>query len=408
MDINFFLKGKNIFHNIPSIELGNENDNDSEIENPSIIHSNKILDNLSYKEIDLEDSDFNFSFFNRLPRNIENGNKPTNSSTNNQTQKNLFIVQKEEIETPKIKRKPIPPIFSIDEINNKIKLYIMGSKLKSKLLLPKETNSKDIELIKEELEAESFRGRKKLKININLTEKYSRGRKKMEDNSYRSHNQNITDNIICKLINKLNNSLLGFINGIINKLKTKEEINKILIELNLPSKINKHHNSIEVIKKNDYKFRMHFKKIDKFIEFLNFSLKDYFSLEISPKFKDTRYSRKHNELILNRLLNDESKNNNNNKLFDFILNKLKISDYIELFLHQKDFEDLDILDKNNLLDINQKQIIENNLKRIEKYFDNENKIDINNFHCFALVVYNLKRLLFIKEIRKSRENNSKI
>ena len=42
---------------------------------------------------------------------------------------------------------------------------------------------------------------------------------------------------------------------------------------------------------------MHFKKIDKFIEFLNFSLKDYFSLEISPKFKDNRYSRNYNELI---------------------------------------------------------------------------------------------------------------
>ena len=400
MDINFFLKGKNIFHNIPSIELGNENDNDSEIENPSIIHSNKILDNLSYKEMDLEDSDFNLSFFNRLPRNIENGNKPTNSSTNNQTQKNLFIVQKEEIETPKIKREPIPPIFSIDEINNIIKLYIMGSKLKSKLLLPKETNSKEIELIKEELEAESFRGRKKLKINIDLTEKYSRGRKKMEDNSFRSHNKNITDNIICKLINRLNNSLLGFINGIINVLKTKEEINQIFIKLNLPNKINKHHNSIEVIKRNDYKSRLKFNKIDKFIELLDFSLKDYFSLEISRKFKDTRYSKNYNELILNFLLKD--KNDNNKRLFNFILNKLKISDYIELFLHQKDFEELETLD------VNQKHIIENNLKRIEKYYDDEDKLDINDFHCFALVVYNLKRLLFIKEIRKSRENNSKI
>jgi len=301
MDINFYLEGKNIFHifhNIPPINLESENDNNSEIENCSIIHSNNILDNLSYNEKELEDSDFNLSFFNRLPRNFETENKPTNQNTNNQMPKNMFIIQKEEIEKPVIKREPIPSIFSIDEINNIIKLYIIGSKLKSKLLLPKETNSKDIELIKEELEAESFRGRKKLKININLTEKYSRGRKKMEDNSYRSHNQNITDNIICKLINKLNNSLLGFINGIINKLKTKEEINKILIELNLPSKINKHHNSIEVIKKNDYKFRMHFKKIDKFIEFLNFSLKDYFSLEISPKFKDNRYFRNYNELIL--------------------------------------------------------------------------------------------------------------
>ena len=78
------------------------------------------------------------------------------------------------------------------------------------------------------------------------------------------------------------------------------------------------------------------------------------------------------------------------------------------FYIKKIFIYLDKLDKNNLLDINQKQIIENNLKRIEKYFDNEDKININNFHCFALVVYNLKRLLFIKEIRKSRENNSKI
>ena len=168
MDINFYLEGKNIFHifhNIPPIELECENDNDSEIENPSIIHSNKILDNLSYKEMELENSDFNLSFFNRLPRNIENENKPTNqkTNTNNQGPKNMFIIQKEEIETPKIKREPIPPIFSIDEINNIIKLYIMGSKLKSKLLLPKETNSKEIELIKDVLEAESFRGRKKIK-----------------------------------------------------------------------------------------------------------------------------------------------------------------------------------------------------------------------------------------------------
>ena len=403
MDINFYLEGKNIFHifhNIPPINLEYESDNNSEIENCSIIHSNNILDNLSYNEKELEDSDFNLSFFNRLPRNFETENKPTNQNTNNQMPKNMFIIQKEEIEKPVIKREPIPPIFSIDEINNIIKLYIIGSKLKSKLLLPKETNSKDIELIKEELEAESFRGRKKLKININLTAKYSRGRKKMEDNSYRSHNKNITDNIICKLINRLNNSLLGFINGIINVLKTKEEINQIFIKLNLPNKINKHHNSIEVIKRNDYKSRLKFNKIDKFIELLDFSLKDYFSIEISRKFKDTRYSRNYNELILNFLLKD--KNDNNKRLFNFILNKLKISDYIELFLHQKDFEELETLD------VNQKQIIENNLKRIEKYYDDEDKLDINDFHCFALVVYNLKRLLFIKEIRKSRENNSKI
>ena len=65
MDINFYLEGKNIFHifhNIPPINLESENDNNSEIENCSIIHSNNILDNLSYNEKELEDSDFNLSF----------------------------------------------------------------------------------------------------------------------------------------------------------------------------------------------------------------------------------------------------------------------------------------------------------------------------------------------------------
>ena len=52
--------------------------------------------------MELENNDFNLSFFNRLPRNIENENKPTNPNTNNQAQKNLFIIQKEKIETPKI------------------------------------------------------------------------------------------------------------------------------------------------------------------------------------------------------------------------------------------------------------------------------------------------------------------
>ena len=38
--------------------------------------------------------------------------------------------------------------------------------------------------------------KKKLKINNYLKEKYEKGRKKMSDNSYRSHNKNNSDNII--------------------------------------------------------------------------------------------------------------------------------------------------------------------------------------------------------------------
>ena len=397
MDIDLYLEGKNIFYNILTIDPEHENEDNSELENGRIIHSNKILDNSDNNEMISENSDFNNSIFSIFLSSIKSEVKPTNFSSNNQTQKIRFSVNKEEIETPKIKRDEIPKIISINEINNIIRLYDIGSELKKKLFFSKETNSKEIELIKEELEANSFRRKKKLKINIYLKAKYAQGRKKMNDNSYRSHNKNNSDNIICKLLNRLNESLLDFINGIINAVKTKEEIIQILFELNLPIKIKKQ-NSIELIKKNDYKFRWRYKKIDKFLELLDYSLKDYFSLEISPKFKDIRYFRNCNELILNKLL--EKENNNNYQLFDFILNGLKISDYFDLFLHQKNFEGLNKFDNYNSLNTDQKEMIKNNLKGIEKYFEKEDK---TNFHCFALVAYNLKRLLFIKEVRKSKK-----
>ena len=398
MYINFYVENKNIFRDIHPYELESQNyiNSEKEKENGSINNTNEILDNFTGNKMEIEDDDFNHLFISKNPSTSESEIKPTISNTNLQAPKILFTIKKEEIEIPKIKTKLIPKILSINEINNIVRLYDVGAELKKKLLLPIETNCIEMAIIKEELEAEGFRKRKQLKIINYLNEKYKPGRKKINDNSYRCHNKNKSDNIICYLINILNKSLLGFINGIINILLSREEINKILSELNLPNNINKHHNSIEVIKKNNYKLRKCFMKIDKFLELLDFTLKDYYSLEISPKFKD-RYSRKYNELILNKLLKKE--NNNYYQFFNLILNEIKISDFFDIFLHQKDFEELKIYD---LLNASQKEMIENYLKRIEKYFENEDKKDKTYFHCFALVIYNLKRLLFIKEIRKTK------
>ena len=393
MFLNFYVENKNVFHDIFPSELESQNNSNSETENGSIININEILANFADNKMEIENNDFNHLFISKNPSTTESDVKSTN--TNLQAQKVLFTIKKEEIKIPKIKTKIIPKILTVNVINNIIRLYDIGAGLKKNLLLPKETNCIEMAKIKEELEAESFRKRKQLKIITNYFKgKYKSGRKRINDNSFRCHNKKKSDNIISNLINILNRSLLGFINGIINNLLTREEINKILIELNLPNQINKHHNSIEVIKKNDYKLRKSFMKIDKFLELLDFTLKDYFSLEISPKFKDNRYSRKYNELILNRLLKKE--NNNYYQFLYLILNELKISDFLDIFLHQKDFEDLKIYD---LLSAGQKEMIENYLKRIEKYFEDE---DETYFHCFALVAYNLKRLLYIKEIRKSK------
>ena len=89
-------------------------------------------------------------------------------------------------------------------------------------------NDYDVEKIKEILESNTIRRRKKSK-----------------DNSSR------TDNILSQLINIFYLFLLQFINNLINVLYTKEEINQILSGLNLQYKISAH-DLKQVIKKNDY------------------------------------------------------------------------------------------------------------------------------------------------------------
>ena len=64
-------------------------------------------------------------------------------------------------------------------------------------------------------------------------------------------------------------------------------------------------------------------------------MKNYFSAKISRKY--TKYPSNYNELIIDKILNDED----NKKIFDFIFNDLLIKDWIEIFLYKKDFKDFD-------------------------------------------------------------------
>ena len=132
--------------------------------------------------------------------------------------------------------------------------------MKSNFLFYNKINDYDVEKIKEILESNTIRRRKKSK-----------------DNSSR------TDNILSQLINIFYLFLLQFINNLINVLYTKEEINQILSGLNLLYKISAH-DLKQVIKKNDYKYRYNLKKVDDIKKLLKLSLEDYFSSEISRKY----------------------------------------------------------------------------------------------------------------------------
>ena len=321
--------------------------------------------------------------------NAINSNNNTNKEANlaelydkKQKTKAIFEVKKEEIsEIPEVIKdiKELPPkYFSDNSINDIIKQFNISDKMKFDLLLNTNIENNDIEKIKCVLESDKIKRTKK-----------------NSDISYRS------DNILSKIINLINLSLLNFINKLIRSLYSKEEIKKILEQLNLLKKISEK-DLKEVIKNNDYEFRYELTKKDEKLKLLNWTLKDYFSTNISSKFK---YPINYNKLVIEKILEEKT----NKDIFEFILNDLLIIDWLEIFLYKKDLSELK---KFNLLNDDKKDKIEKNLERIDKYINDKYinkyfKNDKNYYHCFILIIYNLKRYLINKEARNRNKKEKK-
>ena len=321
--------------------------------------------------------------------NAINSNNNTNKEANlaelydkKQKTKAIFEVKKEEIsEIPEVIKdiKELPPkYFSDNSINDIIKQFNISDKMKFDLQLNTNIENNDIEKIKCVLESDKIKRTKK-----------------NSDISYRS------DNILSKIINLINLSLLNFINKLIRSLYSKEEIKKILEQLNLLKKISEK-DLKEVIKNNDYEFRYELTKKDEKLKLLNWTLKDYFSTNISSKFKYPIY---YNKLVIEKILEEKT----NKEIFEFILNDLLIIDWLEIFLYKKDLSELK---KFNLLNDDKKDKIEKNLERIDKYINDKYinkyfKNDKNYYHCFILIIYNLKRYLINKEARNRNKKEKK-
>ena len=321
--------------------------------------------------------------------NAINSNNNTNKEANlaelydkKQKTKAIFEVKKEEISAiPEVIKdiKELPPkYFSDNSINDIIKQFNISDKMKFDLLLNTNIENNDIEKIKCVLESDKIKRTKK-----------------NSDISYRS------DNILSKIINLINLSLLNFINKLIRSLYSKEEIKKILEQLNLLKKISEK-DLKEVIKNNDYEFRYELTKKDEKLKLLNWTLKDYFSTNISSKFK---YPINYNKLVIEKILEEKT----NKDIFEFILNDLLIIDWLEIFLYKKDLSELK---KFNLLNDDKKDKIEKNLERVDKYINDKYinkyfKNDKNYYHCFILIIYNLKRYLINKEARNRNKKEKK-
>ena len=229
---------------------------------------------------------------------------------------------------------------------------------------------------------------------VETNEMIKTGRKKKSDGTIRFHNKYSLDNLFNKAKNLINKSLIEFINIIINNIYTKKQIKVMFIELNIEKK-KSNSKLIKVIKDNEYNFLKDKKKSNDILKLFSLTVKEYLCNEISTKY--TNLPNDYNEKVIKWLLKDV----NNKEIFDFIFNRLKIEDWIDIFLYQKKLKDFFGF---NSINKNSQKIIKENIIGIDYYFneiylDNQGNEDKAYFHCFLLLIYNLRRYILIKEKR---------
>ena len=293
-----------------------------------------------------------------------------------------------------------PPLYEYDIaqiINNKMTIsYKIHNILNS---ISNIKNDPRIEIVKrditEKLNTRSKRVNKKLKNKENI--KF--GRKKKEDPSIRIHNKYTTDNIIIKIKNIMKKYLIMFVNNIIIFLYGSKRINEIRTKLNLPK-----HASLSLIKDINYKSVANKIRKKDNLDLLTFSIEEFLSCNVSTRYRKINKEKfndlsSYNKIVIDFLFKDKA----NINLFIFIFKNLKVEDFLNIFINQKELNDFYSF---NYLGEKQKKIIEESLIKIDDFFDKLSEEGDLYFFCFLLLIYNYKRYFSIKHERQ-RKNKTK-
>ena len=293
-----------------------------------------------------------------------------------------------------------PPLYEYDIaqiINNKMTIsYKIHNILNS---ISNIKNDPRIEIVKrditEKLNTRSKRVNKKLKNKENI--KF--GRKKKEDPSIRIHNKYTTDNIIIKIKNIMKKYLIMFVNNIIIFLYGSKRINEIRTKLNLPK-----HASLSLIKDINYKSVANKIRKKDNLDLLTFSIEEFLSCNVSTRYRKINKDKlndlsNYNKIVIDFLFKDKA----NINLFIFIFKNLKVEDFLNIFINQKELNDFYSF---NYLGEKKKKIIEESLIKIDDFFDKLSEEGDLYFFCFLLLIYNYKRYFSIKHERQ-RKNKTK-
>ena len=202
-----------------------------------------------------------------------------------------------------------------------------------------------------------------------------RGRKPKK-NTGSSHNKYAKDNIIKKIKVKILNSCLEFL----NKLLKRKENNRLLkLDYN------------QFINETSRKFNLNL---------INMTLREIFSSEISPKYKEKSKGIPYNKNIIENIADEVD----DSFTVNYSLN-MTLRNYFDIFLCKKNVRDL-IGDDSN---INDKRIEEcaGGLEKMLGEMYKEKNFDEKYFCLFLLYLYNFERYYLLKkgrEVKKKRKN----
>jgi len=205
----------------------------------------------------------------------------------------------------------------------------------------------------------------------NDEEKKKRGRKSKENIKREIHDKRCPDNIIKKIKVVIFKYTLLFLNKILND-NSKYKIQLLKLDYKLINRIEK----------------------EQELNFLNLSLKDLFSKDISPKYKN-KFPHDYNKKIIEKILKDDG----DIVLFAF---NMTLRDWLDIFTQKKSVKD--IVNKYNKNNIDFQDLIEKIEQSLIGFDKMLKKINENNdedyMTLFIFYFYNYERWFCLKKCRK--------